>query len=705
MAYGVKYRGQFNDLNGVAWKIDISQDAYAGGITAVQLGANPLRIDWQGQGDDQYKPVKGSEAYIELISTTALMYKEFAFATTRDYKVQVYRLSSVWWTGWIDPEYFKEPFMCAKYTTTLHAVDGLGDLKEIAYPGPVAKNTQYRTFIEYIYQALAETDIELDLLAGLNFSFNDSAAATVSTRVLEYLYVDYRTYREDADTYTDCYTVLEDICTAFRATLFQRSGKWMMLNRDAGTVENNISVNRYNSAGVFQDTFSYDYIEDLTEKLASNNLILINTPPYVTVRPPLKSYTITHDQGELPSIMRMYNLEGMFYDDEFATASNLANWTENDGVSIEQGDNDTLWIKGVELNTAGAAPLWYNPESGAGLVGYVEHQCYMIEGADRCSRFITSWADADQDEKRITAKFNITHKISAKDAQVVWGGTIDSDKLWMQIVMREKTGPATYNYYYSGKHTDTGAYFMSSTTTNKIDLTSYFDKYTTDEFEIKAPIGSTSSEEITFFIRLFEYTTNTTQMWSNNPDTDDGGSHWKDVRLYFNYKEDDYEYSRVFDEDVNEKHRITDDFNIKFTSTDYAWYTSVVGGALDVTTDGRQFMFKNVVVDQYDEPVKTVGTSGLIMGNWFEAVHRLMLTTTFRNPKFIVSGKLLDEKGAVTGLNTILKDYGDRYFMPLSMSFNVKQRIWDGQWVQMDEVDILGDFGTSSFDDSFFIGG
>ena len=45
MAWAVKYRGEFYDLKGLYWRIEIEEDAFAGAITEMKMGGNPLTIE------------------------------------------------------------------------------------------------------------------------------------------------------------------------------------------------------------------------------------------------------------------------------------------------------------------------------------------------------------------------------------------------------------------------------------------------------------------------------------------------------------------------------------------------------------------------------------------------------------------------------------------------------------------------------------
>jgi len=723
MAYGVKYRGEFKDDVGALWQIDILKDGYDGAINTMLLGGDPLKISWEGSGDDQYKPVKPSEVYIEVISESSYQYIEFALNTSREYQVKVYKYgSTLYWIGFVDPEYFNEPYICAPYKSIIHAVDGLAMLKEIDYPGPqnYLNTTPFRSMLEFIHRSLNELGFEIDIQVGLNFSFTDSDNNTVNDRVLEELFIDYRIYRTGGDSWTNCYDILSEILTPFRAVIFMRWGRWMILNRDHNTLDGTVSINRYSYDGTYEATNDFVFIHALTASLSSNNFRFISPPPSLTIRAPYKSYKINHEQGALPSIMRMYNHDGRFYSDEFTPTGNLYNWTSLNNVQKEQGDSNSIRIKGIHLNTGGPYPGWWYPEYGASKIGYIQHQCFTISGTSRCENFIAAWSGAN-DDNRITLKFSLSHRAEMENS--IYTSTVGSspvnipfygEEAWVQVVMVEYCGE-DHTTYFAGKDSDTGRYFMDTTESRKMDFMSYLEKWTDEEIEIQCPMTSTTADEIRFYIRLFEYTFDGDQpnvpispaaFVTLNPDISDGGILFKDVKLYFNFKDSDFSYTNTISENINTNHRLTDEFEVKFGNTRPAWMPNETGHGDDTDNDGRQFMFSRVVTDDAYEPVKRAGTKDDgVAGTWINAIHRSKLTYAYRYPKFLINGTIADQKGAIDSIDTVIQDYASRLYAPISLTYRVRDCQYDGQWVQLDETGVIGDFETDSFGDSFFKGG
>jgi len=89
MAYGVKFRLDFEDHEGNGKRLDILKDGYTGEILPLIGGADPVKIKWDGD-DDFYSPIIGSTCNISLYATDQTNYDDFFNEPEREYKVNVY---------------------------------------------------------------------------------------------------------------------------------------------------------------------------------------------------------------------------------------------------------------------------------------------------------------------------------------------------------------------------------------------------------------------------------------------------------------------------------------------------------------------------------------------------------------------------------------------------------------------------------------
>lgn len=88
MAYGVKFRLDFDDVLGNGKRLEILQDSYTGDVKSLVGTGDPVVIKWDAD-DDIYSPIIGSTCTINLFQTDNTDYDTFFDADEREYKVVV----------------------------------------------------------------------------------------------------------------------------------------------------------------------------------------------------------------------------------------------------------------------------------------------------------------------------------------------------------------------------------------------------------------------------------------------------------------------------------------------------------------------------------------------------------------------------------------------------------------------------------------
>jgi hypothetical protein len=88
MAYGVKFRLDFDDVLGNGKRLEILQDSYTGDVKSLVGSGDPVVIKWDAD-DDIYSPIIGSTCTINLFQTDDTDYDSFFNADEREYKVVI----------------------------------------------------------------------------------------------------------------------------------------------------------------------------------------------------------------------------------------------------------------------------------------------------------------------------------------------------------------------------------------------------------------------------------------------------------------------------------------------------------------------------------------------------------------------------------------------------------------------------------------
>lgn len=88
MAYGVKFRLDFDDVLGNGKRVEILQDSYTGDVKSLIGRGDPVVIKWDAD-DDFYSPIIGSTCTLNLFQTDDTQYDTFFDAEEKEYKVVI----------------------------------------------------------------------------------------------------------------------------------------------------------------------------------------------------------------------------------------------------------------------------------------------------------------------------------------------------------------------------------------------------------------------------------------------------------------------------------------------------------------------------------------------------------------------------------------------------------------------------------------
>lgn len=332
----ILYQVTFDDYNGVECQVQICQPGYSASVTEVTGGPVPALIRLLNEGDNKFVHIKAVEAVAELISTTSLQYLNLFISTNKSYFMRIYRGDDLLFTGWVNPEYYIEPFEPPPYVTAITATDGIAELKNIPFP-ITAYETFKRSFISYISTCLSQ--LGADITDGItikvddNFTCTTTADGAVTTRALEYLFIDYRAMRDEEDLWS-CYDVLNEILSTLNARLFFYCGSWHIEKIDHKHEAYPVIV--YDMTGAYVSTITrWDAVVPLTDHQGPDHDIrFVHSPATLEVQPAYKAFNITHEYGNRKNILKSSNFDGAFYADDFLTDTSLRYWSEAPGSEI-----------------------------------------------------------------------------------------------------------------------------------------------------------------------------------------------------------------------------------------------------------------------------------------------------------------------------------------------------------------------------------
>lgn len=268
MAYGVKYRLDFEDHEGNGKRLDILKNNYIGSILPLVGGAEPVKIKWDGD-DDFYSPIIGSTCSINLYQTDETNYDDFFNEPEREYKVEVYTSQSkgdafknriqldggvcesakcideeltetqdnytLFWTGWLLSDQFKELMAPNPQAIQLTAIDGLGELDNL-----FVDNTFYSintglqaiqaSLASVICAALNKTGLGLDVIINNELSVYDIFGNRSEFLTYVNNFINESVFLSDEYEFFNVKEFLENVLRSVNSRVFQANGKFVVVN-------------------------------------------------------------------------------------------------------------------------------------------------------------------------------------------------------------------------------------------------------------------------------------------------------------------------------------------------------------------------------------------------------------------------------------------------------------------------------------------
>ena len=185
-------------------------------------------MDCLASSDDPFQPILPTTFTIQADFTDFTgPFPDFLTTDDRKYHVKFYAQGTTYlvWRGFILMDTLSIPFTTGRNYVDIICVDGLGLLKSVPYlpsTGDINLNENLLKIINNCLQYLLYPDGYY-----INCSINYYTPAMTNT--LSYLrqcYIIPNTWTTGQDTFTNCYDVLEQICTAHGAQMFQSGGEW-----------------------------------------------------------------------------------------------------------------------------------------------------------------------------------------------------------------------------------------------------------------------------------------------------------------------------------------------------------------------------------------------------------------------------------------------------------------------------------------------
>jgi len=317
MSYSDLYKIQYYDFFNVKTEIYIKKLDYGGASTDISCGEDPMRITLNNEGSEKFQTVRGTSVEVDLLSETDFQFISLHTSDFKQYQIQIDKGGTIYWKGWLLPDYYQEPYTETPYVVTIHASDGLGLLKNYDLVNSNGSHLTGKLAIgDILNQIFLKIGTELNLYENINI-YEDNINSTAADSVMYQIYIDCAIFYDIEGNPISCYDALVEILKPLNAYITQSEGAWHIIrvptNKSSYTRRlwtwNNVVGFTYDSNAAYDPQLS---TTSAGIALASLVRFVGNT---LTVSPPWNEFTIRQDYGTKESIIDNgeFNYDGFMW--------------------------------------------------------------------------------------------------------------------------------------------------------------------------------------------------------------------------------------------------------------------------------------------------------------------------------------------------------------------------------------------------------
>ena len=282
----MKYTGSFVSLDENKYNVEISNSS-GSGTSTITFSGNPCIIEWTGEQENIFKPIKYSSATFEYVSD---QYYLDLYATTP--LQNVIKISDVnnaiIWQGYVTPNVYDNSYDYAKDVKTIECIDGLavleyldyttigGGAKKVVNVYDILKHCFNKTGLTYNYLYISD-NVKLDKSQWSNNGITEIPAPDKA--YLSICYISECNFFDEDNVPMKCKEVLEEICKYFNLTMCADGQNIYMIDYNA--IRNNINTYyRYTLSNGSITTVSLEKphtIGNSTDLIESSNISIGNT--------------------------------------------------------------------------------------------------------------------------------------------------------------------------------------------------------------------------------------------------------------------------------------------------------------------------------------------------------------------------------------------------------------------------------------------
>lgn len=223
--------GKFVNINNRQFKLEID----TGGNEEITFSGNPCIIEYTGEDENLFKPIKYSSATFEYVSEE--VYQDLFSATPLQNPVRLYDdRNDIIWQGYVTPNVYNNPFDFTIDTKTIECIDGLAVLEYIDYTTIGGGAKKVVKILDIIKHCLNKTELTYNnLLISDNVKIDNTQWETLDFIVpnksyLDICYISECNFFDEDGVPMKCKEVLEEICKYFNLTMYAYGQKIYMID-------------------------------------------------------------------------------------------------------------------------------------------------------------------------------------------------------------------------------------------------------------------------------------------------------------------------------------------------------------------------------------------------------------------------------------------------------------------------------------------
>jgi hypothetical protein len=296
--YGSRFYASYYDALGERTSINILKRDYDGDGEDVIAGDDPLQI--KEGGETMFTVLRGQEAVISLQCTTPGQYLELFTGDDREFLVEIRKgpYADLFWTGWLVPDMYMEPYIAPPYNMSFSATDGLGELKEKPFTEEIPEG--FMSQWDAIVHILSKIETRLSILEGINL-YETRMNRSEGDSPLRQAFVSAAAYY-DGKKVLDCASVLEAILKPYGAHLRQAGGAWYIFRTEEIKGSFPLRINEWHGPAIAWFEFSPQRL--ITRANVPDALHWIERSQALELRPAFKETSVHIDYGLMENVVK-----------------------------------------------------------------------------------------------------------------------------------------------------------------------------------------------------------------------------------------------------------------------------------------------------------------------------------------------------------------------------------------------------------------